>query len=394
MKKVPTNLGGTVIGILLIMTISALGKAQVPVQKKIPIPKIAIVDVPEIEEFTISPAVIIKGSSGEVRWKVASKTGASPITGISISRVNGSGPVLNLRSSDLIGQHNLPVPVTTPEGTSIYALTAINELYQVSVAIASVRVTGPPDLTIDNIQSSGASVAFSIKNAGSGDFRGRLILRVSVNDSPGEIRIDRFTRIAKIAEGVYEARDMAITSGNTETFGLLNPETNEPGWYSGTYRISVRVEPDNPSDRPANNEKRITLNHTGLRRGRPELDLYFTEDPSIINYDALADAQVVGVKFKVMNTGPVTATNINWEARIFEGEQLLRGESGWRLKSGTIASLAPGNKEVTFDFYKPDLAGRAILLRIIIDPEDKIFETDETNNSKGIGITIPDRIFE
>ncbi len=388
MKKIKTGLAGIILTVVLIIFVFLPGVTQVSVKRKILTG--VLVNAPAIKEFKITPAAIVKGSNGVISWQVEPGSGGSTIKSLAITKLDGSGPAVNLVSSDLSGEYNFSVPATSPEGTSIYGLTVVNELYQTSMAIAPLRITGPPDLIVEEIKSSGQSVAFSLKNKGSGDFRGRLTLRVSVNENPGSIYIDRFGGLAKIAQGVYEARDMAISAGNTRSFSLLNPETGQPGWYTGTYRISIRAESDNPAEPAANNEKFITLNHTGLRRGRPELDLYFLGDLTVLNYDALAYGNLQGIRFKIMNTGPATATNVEWEARIFESEQLLRGESGWRLKSGTISRLAPGSTEVTFDFLKPDLAGRALLLKVIIDPKDEIFESDEANNRKEIGIIIPD----
>ncbi len=381
--------------VVLIIFVFLPGLPQVPVQRKIlPLRTVDLIDAPQIKEFKITPVAIVKGNNVVIRWRVEPGRGGTAIKSLAISKLDGSGPAVNLVSSDLSGEFNLSIPATSPEGTSIYGLTAVNELYQTSMAIAPIRITGPPDLIVEEIQSSGQSVAFSLKNKGSGDFRGRLTLRVSVNENPGSIYIDSYSirELTKTADGVYEARDMAIAAGNTRSFSLLDPETGQPGWYTGTYRISVRAESDNPAEPAANNEKRVTLNHTGLRRGRPELDLYFLGDLTVLNYDALAYANLQGIRFTVMNTGPATAANVEWEARIFEREQLLRRESGWRLKSGTISSLAPGSTEVTFDFLKPDLAGRALLLKVIIDPKDKILESDEANNQKEIAIRIPDRM--
>ncbi|MGQ9801441.1 MAG: CARDB domain-containing protein [Candidatus Saccharicenans sp.] len=366
---------------------------QVPVQKKILPPRTAaLTDPPQIKEFKITPAAVVKGNNVVIHRRVEPGRGGTTINRLAISKLDGFGPAVNLVSSDLSGEFNLSIPATSLEGITIYGLTAVNELYQTSMAMAPVRITGPADLIVEEIQSQGQSVAFSLKNNGSGDFRGRLIFRVTINGNPGSIRLDH-SGLTKIADGVYEARDMAIASGNSWSFGLLDPETGQPGWYTGTYTISVRLESDNPAEPAANNEKRVTLNHTGLHRGRPELDLYLLGDLTVLNYEALAHANQQGIRFTVMNTGPATATNIEWEARIFEREHLLRGESGWRLKSGTISSLAPGSTEVTFDFLKPDLAGRGLLLKVIIDPKDKIFESDETNNQKEIAIRIPDRMF-
>ena len=393
MKIIKTRLEGIILAVILIILVFLPGLPQVSVQRKILPPRtVDLTDTPQIKEFKITPAAIVKGNNAVIRWRVEPGRGGSTIKNLAISKLDGSGPAVNLVSSDLTGEFNLSIPATSPEGTSIYGLTAVNELYQTSMAIAPIRITGPPDLIVEQIQSSGQSVAFSLKNQGTGDFRGRLTLRVSVNDNPGAIYMDGFNSLTKIAEGVYEANDMAIAAGNTRSYILLDPETGQPGWYTGTYRISVRAESDNPAEPAANNEKRLTLNHTGLRRGRPELDLYFLGGLIVLNYDALANGNLQGIRFTLMNTGPATATNVEWEARILEREQLLAGESGWRLKSGTISSLAPGSTEVTFDFLKPDLAGRALLLKVIIDPKDKIFESDETNNQKEISIRIPDRM--
>jgi len=394
MKRIKTGFGGIILAIILIIPAILPGLPQVRGQKKILPPRTgALTDTPEIKEFRIAPVTIIKGNNVVIRWRVEPGRGGSPIRSLAICKLDGPGPFVNLVGSDLTGEFNLSIPAASPEGTSIYGLTAVNELYQTSMAMAAIRITGPPDLIVEEIQSSGQSVAFSLKNQGSGDFRGRLTLRVAVNDNPGSIYIDRFSSLTKIAEGVYEASDMSIAAGNTMRFSLLDPETGQPGWFTGTYRISVRAESDNPAEPAATNEKRVTLNHTGLRRGRPELDLYFLGDLTVLNYDALAYGNLQGIRFTVMNTGPATATNVEWEARIFEREHLLRGESGWRLKSGTISSLAPGSTQVTFDFLKPDLAGRALLLKVIIDPKDKIFESDEANNQKHVAIVIPDRMY-
>jgi len=394
MKRFKTGFEGIILAVVLIIPVVLPGVPQVPVQRKIlPTRTVDLTDAPQIKEFKITPATIVKGNNVVIRWRVEPGRGGSTIKSLAISKLDGPGPTVNLVSSDLSGEFNLSIAANSPEGTSIYGLTAVNELYQTSMAMAPIRITGPPDLIVEEIQPSGQSVAFSLKNQGSGDFRGRLTLRVSVNDNPGSIHIDRFGGLTKIAEGVYEASDMSIAAGNTRSFSLLDPESGQPGWYTGTYRISVRAESDNPAEPAANNEKRVTLNHTGLRRGRPELDLYFLGDLTVLNYDALAYGNLQGIRFTVMNTGPATATNVEWEARIFEREQLLRGESGWRLKSGTISSLRPGSTEVTFDFLKPDLAGRALLLKVIIDPKDKIFESDEANNQKEIAIRIPDRMY-
>lgn len=211
-------------------------------------------------------------------------------------------------------------------------------------------------------------------------------MSVSVNESPGAIRPDRFREISKLADGLYEVRDIQIAPSVESRFGLLDPESRADGWYSGTYAIFVKISTDNIDENSRNNEKRVTLTHSGLRRGTPTFDLYILGPPRLSGVPGSNVRKKVN--FTVFNTGPTEANNIDWEARILDTDQARRGESGLLIKTGTIGRLAPGRIDVSFEQDFSVAVDHPLLLRVRIDPEDKIFEKDETNNKQELAFVI------
>lgn len=329
---------------------------------------------PNIVEFSANPATVTKGEVFVLRWRVNPSSGGSNIKRINIVKSAGPGPALNVSSSDASGEYRVNIPADSLEGTATYTLTAINEADRVSTRLVNVEITGHPDLLIEDIYSSGLSIGFRVKNVGSGVFRGRMNLRISANDMPVAI-YDSFREFTRLADGTYEASDAVISPGNTKSYSLLNPETGESGWYSGTYNMVVRVATGNPHEPTANNEKRKTLSHTGLRRGTPQLDLYILGAIRMFE----SDGWYRDIRFTVFNTGPESAENVDWEVWLLDRGQLSRGEMGSRIGRGTISSLAPGSEEVTFNYNFRGLTEGG-LIRVKIDPSDRIFETNETNN--------------
>lgn len=347
---------------------------------------VAIPDTPRITEFSANPAIVVKGRNTLLRWRVEPGPAGSPIVSVNIVKTEGSGPSLSIRSGDLTGEHGISTLSSTPEGKSTYALTAVNKAGLSATKTVSLEITGPPDLVVKDISSLGLGVGFSITNIGRGNFRGKLTLSVSVNESPGAIRPDRFREISKLADGLYEVRDIQIAPSVESRFGLLDPESRADGWYSGTYAIFVKISTDNIDENSRNNEKRVALTHSGLRRGTPTFDLYILGPPRLSGVPGSNVRKKVN--FTVFNTGPTEANNIDWEARILDTDQARRGESGLLIKTGTIGRLAPGRIDVSFEQDFSVAVDHPLLLRVRIDPEDKIFEKDETNNKQELAFVI------
>jgi hypothetical protein len=353
--------------------------------KSKPAVRATLPDRPVIREFSANPATLAGGKTTVLRWRVDPGPGGSQISSVQIDRTDGSGPNLSVRTSDPAGERTLSVPAGAREGRSTYALTAVNGAGLSTVKTVSIEITGPPDLVVKEIVSTGLSVGFTVTNIGRALFRGNISLRVSVLGSPAAIGPDRFQEISRRADGLYEATAMQISPGGTFRFRLLDPESGADGWYSGSYPISVQISTDDPTEDPGNNEKRVTLDHAGVRRGAPALDLYVLGQIRLLTGGS---SLWKNVKFTVFNTGPPDAADIEWEVRIADTEQVRRGEPGMRIKSGKIGRLAPGQTEISWDQDFAIAVDKPMLLRVIIDPEDKIFEKDETNNKQDLAFTL------
>lgn len=370
------------------LALGALGAFSFPLWGQLkakPAAAVTLPDRPRVVEFSAHPASVARGRTTLIRWKVEPGPGASPITSVQIVKTDGAGPGLDVRGTGPAGERELNVPVGAPEGRTTYALTAVNGAGLSAIKTLSLEITGPPDLVVKEIVSTGLTVGFSVTNIGRAPFRGALSFRVEVNGVPGTVAPDRFLEILKRAEGLYEVRDVQIPPGVISRFRLLDPESNDDAWYSGAYPITVRISTDDPIEDPRNNEKRITLNHTGIRRGTPTFDLYILGEIRLL---AGGSSLWKDVRFTVFNTGPGDAADIEWEIRIADTEQVRRGEPGLRLKSGKIGRLGPGQTEVSFEQDLAIAVDKPMLLRVIVDPANRIFERDETNNKRELAFTL------
>ncbi len=94
------------------------------------------------------------------------------------------------------------------------------------------------------------------------------------------------------------------------------------------------------------------------------------------------------VKFRVLNTGPANADRIDWEARLWKREEMRAGSAGLVIGNGTISRIAGGgtaNEQFRHIFE----SGTAYLIKIKLDPANRITETNESNNTKDLGFVTP-----
>ena len=94
------------------------------------------------------------------------------------------------------------------------------------------------------------------------------------------------------------------------------------------------------------------------------------------------------VKFRVLNTGPANADGIDWEARLWKREEMSAGSAGLVIGSGTISRIAGGGT-ASEQFRHIFESGTAYLLKIRLDPANRITETSESNNTKDLGFVTP-----
>ena len=94
------------------------------------------------------------------------------------------------------------------------------------------------------------------------------------------------------------------------------------------------------------------------------------------------------VRFQVLNTGPANADGIEWEARLTSREEMRAGSAGLVIGTGSIPHIAGG---ATADARFNHIFGgqTAYLLRIKLDPRNRIAETNESNNTKDLGFVTP-----
>jgi hypothetical protein len=256
----------TLLMFLMVGTFS-VSYAQPPVKPKIPVgSRINIPDDPQVREFSANPARVVRGRNMILRWRVEPGPGGSPITGIRILKTEGSGPSVNLRSSDLTGERTVNIPIDTPIGRTVYALAAVNQAWGAAVRTVSPEVMDPPDIVVQEINAEDLShsiiapdkyyaIYFDIRNSG-GEFLGTMTLTALVEG--------RTIPIAESRSGFREAAvplvipDFRLSSGETRRFWLRGSDMAYT-WIGSTYNCTVRLSTSSPDEVSTNNEKQARL---------------------------------------------------------------------------------------------------------------------------------------
>jgi hypothetical protein len=342
--------------------ITSLSFAQPPIDRGIkPEPRVTVPDDPQIREFSVNPTSVVQGGSVTFRWRVESGMAGA---GSAITRVRITVGAIELHSSSSAsGEARVSLPAAvTPRAASLTVLTATNQIGRTSQRTLNMEIYSTVPEIVEFTVSPHVVIAGSTL-----DFTWSVVPRAG-EDQIVSIKID---------------------PGVLNRIGTIRDPIDARG------RHTIRISPDAGYE-----TKRYTLTVTNLRgmtanrtspyvdiKPMPRLDLMILEPPTVaftFPRWAATTSPAIRFTFKVYNTGPQDASNVEWQAWLLRTDEIRSGGPGQLIKAGTIRTLR-GREQTTVRSdtdYGGLSHGEGYLLKIKIDPRNVINETNETNNKE------------
>lgn len=78
MNRSANGFATAVLSMFCVMLLPLQGPSQGPLKRKIQPPRAGPTDEPDIQDFSITPSAVVKGSSAAIHWRVAPGSGGSP----------------------------------------------------------------------------------------------------------------------------------------------------------------------------------------------------------------------------------------------------------------------------------------------------------------------------